>query len=146
MAQLKDTEINGNLNVSGAIQIGDTDVTTAIDELNENITNRGIRSLIANVTASATETTFTTYNNRKISDYDFLIFQLKASLSDIRGSIIESVDGFSNGYKLRTTVTHDTNDSKISGVIFRYVSDTSIAIKLDNAAALTLVNVYGVKL
>ena len=37
MAKLKDTEIDGNLHVSGDIQIGDTDVMTAIDELNTKI-------------------------------------------------------------------------------------------------------------
>ena len=107
---------------------------------------KGLYTLIANVTVSATETTYTTYNNRKFSDYDFLIFQLKASLIDIRATSMESSNGFVDGYKIRMTCTHDTNDSKITGVNFKYVSDTSMSIKLDNAAALPLVNVYGVKL
>ncbi len=36
MAQLKDTEINGNLYVDGDIQIGDTDVMSTIEELKSN--------------------------------------------------------------------------------------------------------------
>lgn len=108
--------------------------------------NKGVYTLIANVSASSTATDYTTYNNRKITDYDLLIFQLKASLTDVRASSTDAVASFSSGYKVRMTATHDTNDSKISGVVFQYVSDTSINIKLDNAAALTTVNVYGIKL
>ena len=40
MAKLKDTEIDGNLYVSGDIQIGDTDVMNKLDELNTKIDSK----------------------------------------------------------------------------------------------------------
>ena len=46
MAQLNDTQINGNLNVTEDVQIGDMSVTEKLDELNTNISDINIRDYI----------------------------------------------------------------------------------------------------
>lgn len=60
MAQLKDTTIAGNLNVSGAIQIGDTDVMDTINELK-------VTTTIVNETVNYTPTAVNTYEYTGLS-------------------------------------------------------------------------------
>ena len=93
MAKLKDTEIDGNLYVSGDIQIGDTDVMTAIDELNTNLSE-----LNANVGVIATVPTSK-------------IVALNASVISITSALVHQV-----GKILNVNVIMDISSSRSGGV------------------------------
>lgn len=146
MAQLNDSTVNGNLNVTEDVTIGDMSVKEEISNLNSKFDELGCSSLLVNIKATTTETEFATYNNRKLSDYHLLVFQLKAGILDTRDFAIETVNGFSEGNLIHLLANHGTNYSSISGAVITYVSDTLVKVKLDGAAGLTIINIYGIKL
>ena len=90
-------------------------------------------SLLAsrNLTSERNEwQTIDTVSGRKLSDYSFFIFCLKASSADYRATAILPKAAFdTTSESIIVTALHGSTSEKISNVQFRYVSDTQIEAK-----------------
>lgn len=70
MAQLKDTQINGNLNVSGDVQIGNMDVMSKFDEVNANLSAlNAFANNIAFVTGTFTASSEDAFLLARVNDF-----------------------------------------------------------------------------
>ena len=100
-------------------------------------------SLILSQTVTTTETTYNTYNSRKISDYRYLIFQIGVTNS-IRATDIVVRSTYVAQGTIIVSSPHGSGYSQISAVVFKYNSDTSFKIKTDGAGGLNVVEVFGI--
>ena len=100
-------------------------------------------SLIISQTVTTTETTYNTYNGRKISDYRYLIFQIGVTNS-IRATDIVVRSTYVAQGTIIVSSPHGSGYSQISAVAFKYNSDTSFKIKTDGVGALNVVEVFGI--
>lgn len=124
---------------------------SAISELNSTLSEIGKPySLILGQKGTTTLTSYSTYNNRKFSDYDLLIFRIGVN-GDIRDEITLSKNTFVNGYPIIFTTLHGSSSStttgwNVSSATITYISDTSYSIKLSGSATLDTINCEGIKL
>ena len=101
-------------------------------------------SLIIDQYITSTLTPYNTYNGRKFSDYDLLIFICKAGRFDIRRTNVEH-SWFGEKY-IDEAITHGANNANISNVVFNYDSDTSIKMRTGGSNGISLVDIVGIKI
>ena len=89
-------------------------------------------------------TSYNTYNGRKFSDYDLLIFNCEAGRYDIRRTTVE-YNWVSMSY-VDEAIIHGANNSSISNVVFQYDSDTSIKMRTGGSNGISLVDIVGIKI
>lgn len=103
------------------------------------------------MTTKTAEGTYTTYDNRKFSDYSIVIVTLGYSGADIRASCITAMNEFTAGKNLLVQALHGSTSSSasaysLSSANVLMVSDTSLKITLGGSKILNSVTVYGIKI
>lgn len=105
-----------------------------------------LHSVMTGSTISSTEATYNTYNGRKFSDYNLLIFVFGIGDTDFRGNIVINSGAWSTGRSFHFTGNHGSSLENRSSVDGTYVSDTSIKLKTGGSSAFTRVSCLGLKL
>lgn len=110
-------------------------------------------SLLTDIVLTKESKNLSTYNNRKISDYDLILVVIGPTITDIRDTKILSARTFSSSksYKFNLSVLHgsnssDASDYKVTNVAIQYVDDTTINVKLAGSGMLNHLEVFGIKL
>ena len=103
-------------------------------------------------------TTETTYNNmqvggeyRKFSDYDYLLFLLKFSNSDIRDTVLIPASYWASGSQIARQILHGAGGTtaanyNVSGIISKYNNDTSIKANTTGNNTFTYLEIIGLKI
>lgn len=106
-------------------------------------------SLIKDVDLTTTQTTFTTVDGRKFSDYGTLIISMGAGTEDVRATltvprtIFDGTDNFSRTFYLDCW---SNNGQTFNQVAVKYASDTQITAWLPASSTVCKrVNIYGIK-
>lgn len=100
--------------------------------------------MISNVNLTTTSTTYTLYNERKFSDYDFITITIGASTSDIRAEMTLPRSVFKLGKQLFMDC-HSNNGNTWHQVAVKYASDTTITAFASTGATVKYLNIYGYK-
>ena len=153
---------NGNENlVSGTINYGsllpmspsDPDfVADRITALETAYSNIGVmHSITLDIALTTTSTDYNTYNSRKFSDYDLIIFRFGASTTDTRQTVVIPQSIWKSGQVINMGALHGSSAStpssySYSSVNITYKSDTSLTALASGSAMLNTLFVYGVKL
>ena len=117
-----------------------------LDELNSNLSSNGIYSLINGVTvSSSTPQNFSTYNSRKVSDYDMLLLTLNYSNDDIRQSLLIPSSIFVSGRSFYLTTNSGSGGTTFNQIAVRFVNDTTISATL-NSGVCKVIYAYGIKI
>ena len=134
--------------------IGDGTVTNAISTINSNLENTYIKPesivlLGVDGILSTTKTNYDTYNNRKISDYDFIIFAAYAvnyagTPLDFRKTLLLPSAFCTTGQKVHLDIMSNEGQT-FSQIVFEIVSDTCISM-YKVSGAINCATVFGFKL
>ena len=98
---------------------------------------------LSNVATSAT--TINTYNGRKFSDYDLLIFVAESTGNDYRSTGIITSSMWSSSKSIFCTSAHGASLENTSGIAVYYGSDTSCTAVATGNAAYTKLEVIGLR-
>lgn len=128
------------LGYTPANQTDMTNAQNAITQLNSNYD-----TIIVGTSVTTTSQVINHYNNRKLSDYKFIVFAFGASDDDIRSIVTVPRTIFEKIGKSYNFVAHGSDDSTISIVSFTYASDTSMAVKLSADHGVKYIRVFGLK-
>lgn len=120
-----------------------TDMTNAQDAITQ--LNSDYDTIIVGTSVTTTSQVINHYNNRKLSDYKFIVFAFGASDDDIRSIVTVPRTIFEKIGKSYNFVAHGSDDSTISIVSFTYASDTSMAVKLSADHGVKYIRVFGLK-
>ena len=109
------------------------------------------QSLIVKRSVSSTGTTYNTYNNRKISDYNLILIKLYDNANDdsvCRATMLVAANEFVNGKGFYLYGFHGSTDAAASAysvcILFVWPqSDTSIGMNVGGSAMLTGVAIEG---
>ena len=101
--------------------------TSKVNDLLNGKLNSSYWTVFSN-TAPTTQQVMNTYNNRKFSDYDLLIFMIGNGSVNIRNALVVPTDVFKSGDSVYI-YAHGSN--QVVEVDITYKSDTSINIKQD---------------
>ena len=107
--------------------------------------NSDYDTIIVGTSVTTTSQVINHYNNRKLSDYKFIVFAFGASDDDIRSIVTVPRIIFEKIGKSYSFVAHGSDDSTISIVSFTYASDTSMAVKLSADHGVKYIRVFGLK-
>ncbi len=107
--------------------------------------NSDYDTIIVGTSVTTTSQVINHYNNRKLSDYKFIVFAFGASDDDIRSIVTVPRTIFEKIGKSYSFVAHGSNDSTISVVSFTYESDTATTIKLSADHGVKYIRVFGIK-
>ena len=107
--------------------------------------NSDYDTIIVGTSVTTTSQVINHYNNRKLSDYKFIVFAFGASDDDIRSIVTVPRTIFEKIGKSYSFVAHGSNDSTISVVSFTYASDTATTIKLSADHGVKYIRVFGIK-
>lgn len=107
--------------------------------------NSDYDTIIVGTSVTTTSQVINHYNNRKLSDYKFIVFAFGASDDDIRSIVTVPRTIFEKIGKSYNFVAHGSDDSTISIVSFTYASDTSMAVKLSADHGVKYIRVFGLK-
>jgi len=136
----------------GTLEIGD-DIIDGVNELNSALTNLHINpySIITSQQVSTTEATYNTYDSRKFSDYDLLIFAFTNGTDDVRGTNVYPAIEWTSGKQIVFQALHGSSASSassysVSGLIIKYNSDTSVKASGGGANLINHFRIFGVKL
>ena len=144
MAYTKKTWVKGNTPLSAEnfnhMEQGIADAHTDIAQLNSDYD-----TIIVGTSVTTTSQVINHYNNRKLSDYKFIVFAFGASDDDIRSIVTVPRTIFEKIGKSYNFVAHVSDDSTISIVSFTYASDTSMAVKLSADHGVKYIRVFGLK-
>lgn len=88
--------------------------------------------------------TYSTYNGRKFSDYNIIVFTFGVNENDIRTQIIASI-GSNNEYSNTVEYVPSCYTDKLHQVVFKIESDTYISI-YKASGSMSYVEVWGLKL
>lgn len=104
------------------------------------------QSILTATTITSTETSYNTYSGRKFSDYDFFVFYMGTSATDIRGTIfLHKSDFDSSGDTWTITAAHGETLQNRSAVTGKWNSDTSVKLKTAGSNAFDRVWCLGFK-
>ena len=126
--------------------------TNTKDYIDEKVANIGvIQSLTMPQTLTTTSTTFDTYNSRKFSDYDLIIFKMGSSENDIRQTVVLPQTVWVSGKTINMGALHGASVStpssySYSSVNIQYYSDTKYTAIASGSATLNNLIIWGVKL
>ena len=149
-----------NYDPTGRSYVTSTTTQGAVDELDAELysVNSSLAQLkmtsnqvISFTTVTSTETQYNSYNSRKFSDYDYLVFTFLNGLNDIRDTKIVPRAEWTSGKQVVMNVLHGSSGSSasgfsVSGVVIKYNSDTSIKANYTGAGTIKDVIVYGLLL
>lgn len=134
----------GNVTTAlGYTPANQTDMTNAKDAITQ--LNSDYDTIIVGTSVTTTSQVINHYNNRKLSDYKFIVFAFGASDDDIRSIVTVPRTIFEKIGKSYNFVAHGSDDSTISIVSFTYASDTSMAVKLSADHGVKYIRVFGLK-
>ena len=134
----------GNVTTAlGFTPANQTDMTNAQDAITQ--INSDYDTIIVGTSVTTTSQVINHYNNRKLSDYKFIVFAFGASDDDIRSIVTVPRTIFEKIGKSYNFVAHGSDDSTISIVSFTYASDTSMAVKLSADHGVKYIRVFGLK-
>ena len=134
----------GNVTTAlGYTPANQTDMTNAQDAITQ--LNSDYDTIIVGTSVTTTSQVINHYNNRKLSDYKFIVFAFGASDNDIRSIVTVPRIIFEKIGKSYSFVAHGSNDSTISVVSFTYASDTATTIKLSADHGVKYIRVFGIK-
>lgn len=134
----------GNVTTAlGYTPANQTDMTNAQDAITQ--LNSDYNTIIVGTSVTTTSQVINHYNNRKLSDYKFIIFAFGTSDDDIRSIVTVPRTIFEKIGKSYNFVAHGSDDSTISIVSFTYASDTSMAVKLSADHGVKYIRVFGLK-
>ena len=134
----------GNVTTAlGYTPANQTDMTNAQDAITQ--LNSDYDTIIVGTSVTTTSQVINHYNNRKLSDYKFIVFAFGASDDDIRSIVTVPRTIFEKIGKSYNFVAHGSDDSTISIVSFTYASDTSMAVKLSADHGVKYIKVFGLK-
>ena len=134
----------GNVTTAlGYTPANQTDMTNAQDAITQ--LNSDYDTIIVGTSVTTTSQVINHYNNRKLSDYKFIVFAFGASDDDIRSIVTVPRTIFEKIGKSYNFVAHGSDDSTISIVSFTYASDTSMAVKLSADHGVKYIRVFGLK-
>lgn len=134
----------GNVTTAlGFTPANQTDMTNAQDAITQ--LNSDYDTIIVGTSVTTTSQVINHYNNRKLSDYKFIVFAFGASDDDIRSIVTVPRSIFEKIGKSYNFVAHGSDDSTISIVSFTYASDTSMAVKLSADHGAKYIRVFGLK-
>lgn len=134
----------GNVTTAlGFTPANQTDMTNAQDAITQ--LNSDYDTIIVGTSVTTTSQVINHYNNRKLSDYKFIVFAFGASDDDIRSIVTVPRSIFEKIGKSYNFVAHGSDDSTISIVSFTYASDTSMAVKLSADHGVKYIRVFGLK-
>lgn len=107
-------------------------------------------SLFLPASISTTSTNYNTFNNRKFSDYDYLIFKMGASAYDTRNTVILPITEWVSGRAVNIGALHGASSSSptaynYSSLNITYNSDTSFTAIASGSATLNNLVIYGLK-
>ena len=130
-----------------------TQIGAEFTEINTNLTNLHINpySLITSQQVSTTEATYNTYDSRKFSDYDLLVFAFTNGTDDIRDSKVYPAIEWTSGKQIVFQTLHGSSASSassynVSGLVIKYNSDTSVKASGGGANVINNFRIFGVKL
>ena len=111
----------------------------------------GAYSLTMPQPITTTSTTYDTYNSRKFSDYDLIIFKMGASENDIRQTVVLPQTVWSSGKAINMGALHGASVSSVtsysySSINIQYYSDTKYTAIASGSATLNNLIIWGVKL
>ena len=104
---------------------------------------RNWETIIIGTNLTTTETIYNTYNSRKFSDYDLLIFTIGGSADDIRGTNVIQSWWWMNGRKILMAIMHGSSLENRCSVDITYNSDTSIKARVGNSGLINYLQVFG---
>lgn len=134
----------GNVTTAlGYTPANQTDMTNAQNAITQ--LNSDYDTIIVGTSVTTTSQVINHYNNRKLSDYKFIVFAFGASDDDIRSIVTVPRTIFEKIGKSYNFVAHGSDDSTISIVSFTYASDTSMAVKLSADHGVKYIRVFGLK-
>ena len=139
-SEITDANVAAALGFTPANQTDMTNVQDAITQLNSDYD-----TIIVGTSVTTTSQVINHYNNRKLSDYKFIVFAFGASDDDIRSIVTVPRTIFEKIGKSYNFVAHGSDDSTISIVSFTYASDTSMAVKLSADHGVKYIRVFGLK-
>lgn len=106
-----------------------------------------IHSVLTNTVIDASERTYNTYNGRKFSDYDLIIFSIGAAQTDFRQQAIIPKSVFVSGVaQIYVSANSGEGGNVFNQVSFQYASDTSVKIKTNSAGILRHTQIWGIRL
>lgn len=124
-------------------------IITDINQINNNLNTLGVYSLINGVSVTSLYTNISTFQNRKISDYQMLLFTLNNNAKDTRQTLIIPVGVFTssgNQISLATNSgTYGTSTYDFNQMFVKYVNDTTISAKIDSGI-FKMLYIYGIKM
>ena len=135
-ASVDDINYNSNLldTVLGAV--GNTSVKDQLDELSDQIASiNGYQTLVNNQAITTSYATYSTYNNRKFSDYYLLVVSCDIGGTWRSNTALIERGAFSTGHNVAIYI-HDGNNTIEIDV--KYKSDTSIEAKYSGTAQSTI--------
>lgn len=103
-------------------------------------------SIILGASLTTTDTVYNTFNGRKFSDYDVLIFTVGNTENDIRNSIILPTSIWATNRSLMFTVFHGEGSADKTNFTIAYNSDTSVKAYNGLSATIKTLNIYGGKM
>ena len=108
-----------------------------------------VYQIISDTKLTTTATNYTTYLNRKLSDYDYFIVQQYDS-SSLRNTAVINLNQFKLKRVILSTL-HGANassasDYSVSGINVSYVDDTTINAYATGSAMINIVKIMGVKI
>lgn len=105
--------------------------------------------IISDTELTTTATNYTTYLNRKISDYDYLIVQQYDS-SSLRSAAVINLNQFKIKRVILSTLhganSSSASDYSVSGINVQYVDDTTINAYATGSAMINILKIMGVKI
>ena len=135
-----------------SIPISSSDSTNTKAYIDSAIANIGIvQSLTMPQPITTTSTQYNTYNSRKFSDYDLIIFKMGSSENDIRQTVILPQSVWSSGKTITMGALHGASAStpssySYSNLSISYYSDTGYTALVSGSGTLNNLIIWGVKL
>lgn len=124
-----------------------------VNEINQSLSDLHINpySIITSQQVSTTEATYNTYDSRKFSDYDLLIFAFTNGTDDIRETKVYPAIEWTTGKQIVFQTLHGSSASSasaysVSGLVIKYNSDTSVKASGGGANTIKNFRIFGVKL
>lgn len=108
-------------------------------------------SLITGATLTTSDATYNTYNGRKFSDYDVILFVFGVDDTDTRGTAIINQPFWTSGKQIVESILHGSAASSASSysvgtISTKYQSDTSITARCTGSGVIKRLQVLGGKI
>ena len=129
-----------------------------ISEIKQSLSQLHAKAYTVTKIEGTLTTTETTYNNiqvggeyRKFSDYDYLLFLLKYTNSDIRDTVLMPTAYWASGSQVARQILHGAGGTtaanyNVSGIISKYNNDTSIKANTTGNNTFKFLEIIGLKI